>query len=320
MKVLFVCSQNNKDFEVSPFIQSQANSLKEKGVQIDIFIVKINKWKGVISNVSKIKKIKKDYDIIHAHYSTNGLISILAGAYNKLIISYLGSDLLGINNSDGTKRKISKLIQFISFIVSIFSKAIIVKSEQMRTRILSRYSDKTTVIPNGVNFEVFKPGNQAEAINKLGLCSDKKNLLFLGNKKDANKNLALAKQAFKLLPTNKYNLVTPYPVIPADVPIYLNAADVLLLTSLSEGSANVIKEALACNTPIVSVNAGDVSENIKNVCKSYLVDYDPEQIATKITEACQDNDRSDGRSKILHLEISNIADRIITVYKTITNV
>ncbi|MBI9066031.1 MAG: glycosyltransferase [Salinivirgaceae bacterium] len=319
MKVLFICSQNNKNFDISPFIQSQADSIKEKGIKVDVFIVRINKLKGVISNVKKIRRLKKQYDILHAHYSTNGFLCLLAGASNKLIVSYLGSDLLGINNSNGSKNKISIVIQFISYIVSVFSKAIIVKTDQMKKNISSQYYKKTQIIPNGVDFDRFYPIAQNEAKHKLKLDLVKKIVLFLGNPNDSNKNYSLAKLTFGFLPQTNYLLVSPYPTNPEKIPLFLNAADVLILTSISEGSANVIKEALACNTPIVTVDVGDASVNVQDVYKAHVVPYDPNKIAGKIIDVCKNSDRSNGRSLINHLEISIIADRIIAFYRTIFN-
>lgn len=320
MKVLFITSLKTNNFNVSPFIESQANSLIDKGIEIDYFHIRTNSISTILNSIAELKKIKSKYNIIHAHYSTNGFFSLLAGTRKKLVISYLGSDLLGINNSNGTQKKISKLIQFISFIVSIFSIAIIVKSEQMKKKISSKFYKNTHVIPNGIDFDKFFQTSQKEALEELNLDSNNKNILFLGNTKDTNKNYNLAKQAFQLLPVNTYNLISPYPVSPSKIPVYLNAADVLLLTSISEGSSNVIKEALACNTPIVTVNAGDAAKNIEDVSKTFLVDYNPQEIAKRIENLCQDSNRTNGRDLINHLEISNIADRIISVYKTVSNV
>lgn len=320
MRVLFVTSLKTTNFNVSPFIQSQADSLKRKGIEIDYFYVNLNGISAILNSISRLRSCKNNYDLIHAHYSTNALIAVLAGIRSKLVISYLGSDLLGINKPDGTKRKISYLITLISYFVSFFAKAIIVKSEEMKQKISSNLYNKTQVIPNGVDFDKFSPSSQSQAKKDLGLNNDEKHILFLGNTNDANKNYQLTKQAFDLLPKDNFTLVAPYPTEPQNIPIYLNAADVLVLTSISEGSANVIKEALACNTPIITVNAGDASENIKYVSKSILVDYNSNIISKKIEELCQDNNRSNGRSLINHLEISNIADRIISLYNTIYNV
>ena len=83
---------------------------------------------------------------------------------------------------------------------------------------------------------------------------------------------------------------------------YYNAADMLLMTSLSEGSPNVIKEAMACNCPIVSTKVGDVEEIVANTKNCYLSDWDPENISKLILKIYDNRDRTNGRNNILNLD------------------
>jgi len=98
---------------------------------------------------------------------------------------------------------------------------------------------------------------------------------------------------------------------------YYNASEVLLLTSLYEGSPNVIKEAMACNISIVSTNVGDVKEIIGKTEGCYIASFDPKDMAEKIKMALNFNQRTNGRINIQHLEINKIARKIITVYKSV---
>jgi glycosyltransferase involved in cell wall biosynthesis len=101
------------------------------------------------------------------------------------------------------------------------------------------------------------------------------------------------------------------------IPYYLNAADVLILTSLWEGSPNVIKEAMACNLPIVSTNVGDVKEVICNTEGCYITTFDAEDVAKKLEKAVQFGQRTNGRIKIAHLDDQVIARKIIGLYKEV---
>ena len=92
-----------------------------------------------------------------------------------------------------------------------------------------------------------------------------------------------------------------------------------MLTSLWEGSPNVIKEAMACNIPIVSTDVGDVREVIGNTEGCYITSFEPEYIAEKIELALQFGKRTDGRENIKHLESSLIARKIIDLYKKIVD-
>ena len=96
---------------------------------------------------------------------------------------------------------------------------------------------------------------------------------------------------------------------------YYNAADVLLLTSLSEGSPNIIKEAMACNCPIVSTDVGDVKENIYNTEGCFISSYDPSDIANKIQKASNyGKSRTNGRENITHLNNNIVAKQILNIY------
>src|SRR5215813_6801688 len=100
-----------------------------------------------------------------------------------------------------------------------------------------------------------------------------------------------------------------------EVPIWLNASDVLLLTSLHEGSPTVIKEALACNLPIVSVNVGDVRERIWGVDGCYIAAPDPSDLAAKLNLVYSGRRRVAGRVKMQELSLERIALKLKNLYQ-----
>ena len=116
---------------------------------------------------------------------------------------------------------------------------------------------------------------------------------------------------------NDVELLTPFPIPAKDVPLYLNLADVLVVTSFEEGSPNVIKEAMACNCPIVSTDVGDVKEVIGNTRGCYITSLDPGDVAEKILLALEFDNRTNGRNNIRYLELNVIAEKIIKVYESV---
>jgi glycosyltransferase involved in cell wall biosynthesis len=104
---------------------------------------------------------------------------------------------------------------------------------------------------------------------------------------------------------------------PERVPLLMNAADCLLVTSRSEGSPVVVKEALACNLPIVSVDVGDVAERLRGVWPSFIVERDPKQIARALIEVLSAKKRSNGRERVAELSETRIAERIRSIYSSI---
>jgi glycosyltransferase involved in cell wall biosynthesis len=172
------------------------------------------------------------------------------------------------------------------------------------------------VIPCGVDLDALPVIPRAEARERLGLPPDNKLVLWAGEHWRPEKCFALVEQAMArvraILPDAELVVVSNRPH--AVVPVYMNACDALVLTSLAEGSPMVIKEAMACNLPIVSVRVGDVVDVIGGTPGCAIADRDPDDIATKLVAALREARRTDGRSRIDYLRHEHIARRILEVY------
>ena len=103
------------------------------------------------------------------------------------------------------------------------------------------------------------------------------------------------------------------------VNLIMNAVDLLLVTSHSETGPLVVKEAMACNCPIVSTDVGDVKSIIGGTEGCYITTYDPEDVAYKIKRALDFGKRTNGREKIKHFDLNIIARKIIRVYEKVLN-
>ncbi len=324
MRILFVCSGNSV-FGVSPIIKTQKESIecskdgKLYKVTIDYFPIT---GQGLINYLKHIPKLRnhlkfKNYDIIHAHYGLTGIISVLAKKNQGLVVSFMGDDILGSRRPDGSISSISRIIACINkFFARRFYNFSIVKSREM---LIELNITNSSVIPNGVNLDRFKPIDRKDARSKLGIPDNQKLLLFLSRPERAEKNYSLAKKAVQLVNDENVQLLTITNIPPDELVYFYNAADVLLLTSYHEGSPNVIKEAMACNCPIVSTHVGDVEWVIGNTEGCYLASFDPVDFAEKIKLALKFSSlkgKTKGRDRIIELGLDSetIAQRIIGVY------
>ena len=318
MKVLFVSSGNSKEFDIIPFIRNQGESLRKEGVELDFYPIKGKGISGYLKAVSPLRKhIKKGgYDLIHAHFIYSGWTAVLASALTgkPVVLSFMGNDLCGEFRVDGSLKTKSYIYFLLSFLIQPFCKAIIVKSQNLLDRVWMK--SKTHKVPNGIDFEMFKPISKTEARTRLNLPLDKRIVLFMGGKVQEVKNYIGAKNAFKALKDEHAVFVAPYPVTHVEVPLYLNAGDVLVVPSFNEGSANIIKEALACNTKIVATPVGDAVEMIGNVKGCIITDFEPERMAADINKALSFEGDAEGRSSIQHLEIQATAKTIIDIYRS----
>jgi teichuronic acid biosynthesis glycosyltransferase TuaC len=307
MKVLFVSSGTRG--KIGNIVKNQGESLIKSGVQIDYFIISEKGFKGYIKSIPKIRKAyrKGKYDLVHAHYSLSAFAASCAGGF-PLVVSLMGSDAyLSI-----FWRYVARLFYHIRW------QKTIVKTEKMQKLLRMK---KALVIPNGVDIENFKPMIQREAQREIGFDPSRKLIIFVSNPNRSEKDYPLALKSVQILNRNDVDLMPIFNIRNEKISNYMNAADLLLLTSKREGSPNVVKEAMACNTPIVSTDVGDVKKNIMDVTCSFIAESSPRELALKIDTILETGKRSNGREKLisLGLDSDSVAKKIISVYKECLN-
>ena len=306
MKVIFVASGNKVVGSVSAFVQSQFDSLKEEGLDMVLFPVVGHGAKSYLKSAWKLRKLvkKERPDIVHAHYSICGYVATMATLFlkPKTVVSILGSF--------PKKNRKLRIVKF--FAKHVWDKTI-VKSQ----RTANQMGMNLPVIPNGVNLEQFVLIEQNEAREMVGFGDDKKYVVWCSNPERTEKRFGLAQKAVALLKDESVVLFPVFNRSHDDVVKFMCAADVQLMTSVMEGSPNVIKEAMACNCPIVTTDVGDVHWVTDGVEGTFVVDDDkPETIAQLIKQALDFNARTKGRERIesVGLSTKDIAKKIIDIY------
>lgn len=300
MKVLFVSSGNSLT-KISPIIKAQGDSLSQAGVEIDYFQVIGRGFRGYLKNVMPLRrKLKKHkYDLVHAHFSLSGFVASLAGA-SPLVVS-----LMGWNIEKEPLRTAVRLFNRFSW------RACIVKSQKMKA---TSGLSNVHVVPNGVDLDLFRPMDRAEAQDHLGWERGKTHFLLAADPKRPIKNVELAKQAFRIIDNEKMELHFLGGVPHDEMVYHYNASDVVFLTSFAEGSPNVIKEALACNCMVVSTDVGDVAERFGDNPACFLAEPNPEDVAAKLMQALQYSGEVNTRKQVENLSSSQIAKEIIAIY------
>jgi len=319
MKILFVSSGNSINFEIAPFIKAQGLDLIESGIDLQFFPIKGKGVFGYLSNIPKLrKKIKKEkYDLIHAHFVLSAWVSLLTFTKQKLIVSFMGSDTYGDVDINGKITLSSYLNIFLAKLIQPFVDHIIVKSKNLEDYVYLKR--KCSTIPNGVNLSKFINLDYLLTRKELGFEKNKRYILFLADKRNDRKNYKMLEDAFSLIRNDEYIIINPFPISHELVIKYLNAADVLAFTSYLEGSPNLVKEAMACNLPIVSVNVGDTEWLLSNVSNSYVTNYNIQEFAKKLVVVLESNKRSNGRLilKQLGIDSYSVSDKLIKTYKNI---
>ncbi len=259
------------------------------------------------------KTLSGRYDLVHGHYGLWCLAARLQ--WRAAVVSaFLGDDLLGTITADGSYSKKSLLVVRVSRWLCRVSDAATVKSEQMKQ---ASGCQQVMVIPDGIDFARFYPLSRVLARTELGWSQEKRYVLFAHDPAIPVKNIALARAALRKLAERGIDaeLVVMYGQPQEKVMRAMNASNVLLLTSLAEGAPNVVKEAMACNVPVVATNVGDVAQVIGQTPGCQVCSHDAHELALALEEALRYPGPTTGREAIAHLASTVVVERVLALYR-----
>ena len=318
--VLMVCNylgEKESTVWAGIFVERQIASLEKAGVRVTTF--DIGRSHSTVHIVKKWLELRKvvtrlDPDLVHAQYGTiTGFVSTFAS--KPTVISYCGNDLLGGAPISKGRRWLGF---FLSNVAALRAQALVCKSAQLRQALWWR-QHRAVVIPNGVDFSLFAPGPQNEARKELGWNLENPIAIINAGGDPKRKGIDLAQAAMDFvrahLPNAELKVISN--VEPTRMVFHYRAADVLICASRSEGSPNVVKEALACNLPIVSTPVGDVPERLVGVQPSTVVTGGAWAIGEALVKILLERKRSNGREHVASLSSENIAERVLDVYRTV---
>ncbi len=260
-----------------------------------------------------LKTLKGHFDVVDGHYGLWCLAARLQWT-TPVIANYHGDDLFGKILADGRWRKRDELVIHVSRWLCHVVDAVIVKSEQMKRE---TSGGNVHVVPSCVDFELFHPIPRTEARTALGWDQDRYYVLFGNDPKRAVKNFPLAQAAIESLRKRGISaeLVVANGLPQTKLVQYINASNAFILTSMYEGSPSGIKEAMACNVPIVATDVGDVSQVIGRTKGCKVCPGDPDALAAALEEAFLLTEPTTGRTDIAYLENSIVAQQVIAVYE-----
>lgn len=323
MKVLFVSSGNRRQ-GLNPIIRLQAESLKNLGIDIDHYLIFGNGFWGYLQNVFKLRKYlrKHQVDLVHAHFGFTCAVAQLAKGDLPLVVTLMGTDMLGTKNSEGKISFKNKIVLWINrfFGNKIYPKAIVMN--QIMKDILSKRKKPTYILSNGVDTNLFYEVPKNEAIQFLNWDPAIHHFVFISNPARPEKNFPLAQEAVKILKEKGYpvQLHAVFQEKSENLKYYYSAATALVLTSFHEGSPNVVKEALCCNCPIVSTPVGDVSITTAGIEGCFMGPYDPAGFSSQLEKVIAFSNgswRIKGRQRIddMGFDSQKVAHEIKKIYE-----
>lgn len=305
LRILAVIPGSATDHGSMVFAKRQAAALEALGGRVQTFFITsrtnplsiIQEWLRLRREIKAFKP-----DVIHCHYGTMTAFIAICATKRPIVITYRGSDLNPVPSGKYLRTLFSHILSQIS---AIRARRIICVSQGLAGRLLWCQA-KANVIPTGVDNKVFKPMPQTEARSRLGMGNDPV-VLFNAGRFPKVKRIDLAEMAVaevkKYLPNVKF-IVLRGDTLPETIPLYHNAADVLLVTSDFEGSPTIVQEAVACGLPVVSVDVGDVPERLRSVVPSKIVSRDSVLLGAALLEIISLKQRSNG-PEIAAMEFAN---------------
>jgi len=309
MRILIICSGKPSNPQWSfvlnrSYVYEQAESLKEIGVEYETYFIEGKGILGYLKNYKKMTQKIKDYqpNVIHAHYGLSGLLATLQRKV-PVITTFHGSD---IN---------IPFIRIFSYIASRLSAENIFVNKEQPAKLF--YKKEVHLIPCGIDTKAFSPIDKIKAQIKLKLDLNKKYALFTGSFTNKVKNYPLAKDVIE---KTKYDieLLELKGYTREEVCFLLNAVDVLIMTSFTEGSPMIIKEAMCCNCPVVSVNVGDVKDTLFSTKGSYVSSsYESIELEKYIENVITVNKRTNAREKALQYDLKKVAKEVWQIYKKV---
>jgi teichuronic acid biosynthesis glycosyltransferase TuaC len=297
LNVLIVCSGNKGS--INPFITEQVKALNRIGIQTGYYVITGKGFSGYLKHFFRLNKAirKQGVDIVHAHYGLSGLLAVFQRSV-PVVITFHGSDV-----HQKKVRVLSKLAARLSAY-----NILVEKSFAEKLGLQKNY----TVLPCGVDLDVFQPVSKPEARARLNYSSEEQLLLFSSSFTNTVKNYPLAQSAVEKVPGAK--LIELKSFTREEVNLLMSAADALLLTSFNEGSPQVVKEAMACNLPVIATPVGDVAEILDGIEGNFIVPYNPDIISSTIRIVLDRKMRPNNRQKIKSYDNMRIARIIRRIY------
>ena len=329
MKVLIVSRYKSAFADhLVPFVTEQGDSIRQLGHVVEYFAVRGNYLFAVRELKQKIRAFQPD--IIHAHYGLSAITAELQSLVPVVTTFHNGETL---NNG----------VNLLTSLFSLRAKHVVYVAQHIYDLVYFKHT-KYSIIPCGVNMEDCVVMNQKEAREQLGFENGVKYILFGGGFDNLRKNYALLRDAVERIEQQRWTSVEGGErcgnivclemkgLSRAECVLRMNASDLFALPSHSEGSPQALKEAMACNCPIIATDMADVKHLLGDLSGHYLLrnprptherwdadEHSLDEMVELLKQALAFGGRTNGRERIIALGLSNeqVAKQLESIYESV---
>jgi glycosyltransferase involved in cell wall biosynthesis len=312
---------NMYPFEEMPyygsFVRDEVEALRRRGVQVEVLFVNGLKNKAAYFAMPWrfARALRRGFDLIHVHHSYCGAVAVMQRGL-PVVWTFHEGEILSPPEVRGEDRPIKALVYSHRFKRWVARRVdrLVVEADRFKEA-LGR-PDAVT-LPAGIDLDRFRPMDAREAKARLGLDPERRYLLFPSSPKRIEKRYPLARETVALLKKRgiELELICLEGVPHEEVPWYINASEAVLMTSAFEASPVTVREALACDRPVVSTDVGDVREVLAEIEGCAVVEADPEALADAVERALQAGPRVKGRERVEETSLDRTAERLIRLYR-----
>ena len=293
------------------FVRDQAAGLREAGIDVELLEMPPG-WRRYAGTARQIRRVLRDgrFDLVHAHLSLTGWAAKLAGA-RPLVVTFHGTD---VRHPVG-----NRLARILARRVDLAG----VASRDLLTPALGRPGLRrrpgfTAILPCGADLERFRPLDQATARAELGLENDGRYLLFPAATGRPEKRFDRASEVARLAGAK---LLTAGRIDPKRMPLWVNAASAVLVTSEYEGFGLAAVEALGCGRPVLSTPVGIAPALLGGIEGCIAEPFDAERWARLARAHLDAGDaRVAGETRAAWFSAPSLAERVAQAYADLARV
>ncbi len=288
------------------FVAEQVRDLRDLGVDISVFSFDGRQRRSEYAKAARrLRAVVAggEFDLLHAHY---GLTGAVAMAQRKLpvITTFWGTD--------------TGYVRWQGWVSRIVARATVPVFVSQANAARGVGFPDARVIPSGVDTDLFVPQDRTEARRELGWPEEGPYVLLPGRRGRKVKNAALFDEVVGIardaVPGLKPLSLEGFSR--DEAVLVMNAVDVVLMTSHNEGSPVAVREALACMTPVVSVEVGDMPLVLQGLPGCGVFERDPGALAKGVLEALESGRREEElRERAEQYSGPQVARRILELYK-----